>query len=380
MNRLSSWDETKVPDSKRPRESRGLFYFGLLWSIRLGRGKFRKREPLGISLSPLRLVSLCILYQWIAAHALRIFISMKFVTKYLLLSLIIPTVLTAGRTGSFELNAEWQSLIGSLAPAEPRVSPQAKRKVLVFTLMTGFRHWATPHTAEVVRILGEKSSAYEAVVSDDISHFEQKNIGQYDAIVLINNCSRNPGRHLFFDALGDMEQALILEQNLIQYVAAGHGLVSIHGGIVMLNNSEMFGEVMGGAFDYHPKQTTVVGRVLDHSHPISTAFDGEDFSHHDEPYCFKGAYAEFNFHPLLEMALPDFSEADQAKVFQPGDRPIKRYISWIKPYGAGRVFYCSPSHNAQSFEDPKLLRFLLNGIQYSLGDLECDDSPVGVQD
>ena len=51
-----------------------------------------------------------------------------------------------------------------------------------------------------------------------------------------------------------------------------------------------------------------------------------------------------------------------------------RYTAWIKKHGKGRVFYCSPSHNAQSFEDARMVRFLLDGIQYTLGDLKCDDS------
>ena len=53
----------------------------------------------------------------------------------------------------------------------------------------------------------------------------------------------------------------------------------------------------------------------------------------------------------------------------PGPFPV----AWIKPYGTGRTFFSSPSHNAQSFEDPRLLQFMLDGIQYALGDLECDD-------
>ena len=50
-----------------------------------------------------------------------------------------------------------------------------------------------------------------------------------------------------------------------------------------------------------------------------------------------------------------------------------RYISWIKPYGQGRVFYCSPSHWPESFESPTLLRYYLDGIQYAAGDLKCND-------
>ena len=55
---------------------------------------------------------------------------------------------------------------------------------------------------------------------------------------------------------------------------------------------------------------------------------------------------------------------------------IPRYVSWIKRHEQGRVFFCSPSHNAQSFEQPALLQFILGGIQYTLGDLDCPDSPL----
>ncbi|ADE53983.1 ThuA domain-containing protein [Coraliomargarita akajimensis] len=291
-------------------------------------------------------------------------------------SLLLTLSLSAANVAPFELNAEWSAKIEGLAPTKAIAEPKEARKVLIFTLMTGFKHWATPHTAEVVRILGEKTGAYEAVISDELSHFEKGVIDQYDAIVLINNCSKRPERHLFLDALGDMEKAVELERNLINFVASGKGVTSIHGAIVIFNNSEEFGELSGGAFAYHPKQTMVTGKVLDHEHPICTAFEGGDLHHKDEPYCFKGAYLDYNFHPLLEMELPEASEADRAKVFTPNGKSVKRYIAWIKPYGDGRFFYCSPSHNAQSFEDPQLLQFVLNGIQYTLGDLECDDTPI----
>lgn len=277
----------------------------------------------------------------------------------------------------FELTEEWETKIEAVAPERPLVEPKKKRLALVFILITGYYHWCTPHMTEVVRIMGEKSGAYDVVVGDDITHFEKENIWKYDAIVLINNCSKNPGRNLFYDKLGDMEKANELEANLIDHVEKGNGLVGFHGAILMQNKSEAFSETMGGSFHYHPRQTTVVGKVLEKDHPISSAFKGEDLVHIDEPYRFNGAYSKFNFHPLLEMELPDFTPEEQAKLFSRSEKNSARYISWIKPHGEGRVFYCSPSHNAQSFENPKLLQFMLNGIQYALGDLECDDSVLG---
>ena len=54
-----------------------------------------------------------------------------------------------------------------------------------------------------------------------------------------------------------------------------------------------------------------------------------------------------------------------------------RYVSWIKTHGKGRVFYVSPSHQPESYESSRMLQYYLDGIQYALGDLKCDDSPAG---
>ena len=53
---------------------------------------------------------------------------------------------------------------------------------------------------------------------------------------------------------------------------------------------------------------------------------------------------------------------------------VERSRIRIKPYGEGRVFYCSPSHFPESYESATLLQFLLDGVQYAAGDLKCDDS------
>ena len=81
----------------------------------------------------------------------------------------------------------------------------------------------------------------------DLKVFEAESLKQFDAVILNNNCSRNPGRHLFFDLLKDKQKALELEQNLINFVAEGGGLVGIHGAIVIFNNSDPFSDVLGGS-------------------------------------------------------------------------------------------------------------------------------------
>lgn len=279
----------------------------------------------------------------------------------------------------FPVTHEWLQKIEQLAPDKSEVQPKRQRKVLVFSLFTGFNHWVIPHTNAVMKVLGEKTGAFEVEVSTDIFKFEKESLKKYDAVVLNSTCSVGPRRDLILDVLDNdpslteeqkISKAAELEANLIRYVRNGGGLMVTHGAIVMQNNSAAFSEMVGGSFDYHPVQQEITLELCEPDHPMLKAFEGKPFVHIDEPYLFNGAYSQKNFRPLLYMDTSKLTKKTKEI-----DEKIK-YVSWIKKYGKGRVFYVSPSHNAQSFEDAKLLKFFLDGTQYVLGDLKCDDSPA----
>lgn len=281
---------------------------------------------------------------------------------------------------AFPVSTEWKNKIIQLAPSKPSVKPIKERKVLLFSVFTGFEHWCVPHTDEVLKSLGEKTGAYKIIQSRDVNEFSAENLKKYDAVFLNNTCSKPTHRNLFYDmlqadkSLSDDQKVLKaaeMEQNLMQFVQNGGGLGIFHGAITFLNKSSLFGLMVGGNFDYHPVQQPIEVQVVDANHPLVKAFNGKPFTHTDEPYFFTNAYTELNFRPLLWM--------DGSKIHSQKE-PMKKdklYIAWVKSFGQGRVFYCSPSHNAQSFENPQLLQFFLDGIQYTIGDLKCDDSPIG---
>lgn len=279
----------------------------------------------------------------------------------------------------FEFSETWLSKIEQIAPNEKSIKVVDKKNILIFSLHTGYDHWTIPHTEAVIKMLAEESG-YSVTTSKDIDVFEKKNLKKFDVIVLNNNCSIGDKRNLFWDVLKDKpslndkqkaKQALKLENNLLNYIKKGHGLMVLHGGIVMQNKSADFSTMVGGSFDYHPKQQKIQVNLVDPNHKLVQAFDGAGFEHVDEPYFFNNAYFDYNFRPLLYM------EADKLEGKKEDVKDNIKYISWVKKYGKGRVFYSSPAHNAQSYENPKLLEFLLNGLQYSAGDLLCDDSPIG---
>jgi len=275
---------------------------------------------------------------------------------------------------------EWLASVEKNAPAQPTVRA-APRNLLVFSLRTGFDHKVMPHIDRVFEVLGRKSGAFKATVTVDIEWLIPEHLEPYDVLVLNNNCSVGPRRNLFLDEMetnatyvswtASQRQAKsdALEQSLLNFVAGGKGLVVIHGAPTLLNNSARFTRMVGGAFDYHPANQEVTLRPVDENHPLAAAFRGKGpFIHRDEPYCFKGAYERLDFRPLLSMDTQTLKD-DQSRV---GERV--RYVAWIRRHGAGRVFYCSPSHFPESYQSATLLRFLLDGVQYAAGDLKCDDS------
>ena len=77
--------------------------------------------------------------------------------------------------------AEWTAKIQSLAPAKPTVDA-VKRKVLVFSLFTGFKHDVVPYVDRVFEVLGKKSGAMDAARTVDIEALTPQGLAPYDVL------------------------------------------------------------------------------------------------------------------------------------------------------------------------------------------------------
>jgi len=298
------------------------------------------------------------------------------------LSILLISNLTFGQDLEIvPLTQAWKQKIEALAPSQTRFPSTSAKKILLFSLHTGFEHWVIPHTEEVFKILGSKSKQFEVTASKDIHQFEKESLSNYDAIVLNNTCSKPDHRHLFWDQLraeSTLDSAVVmakaqeLETNVIEFVKKGGGLLLLHGGITTLNNSQKFSELVGASFDYHPPQQLIQVKLENPSHPLVAAFPKDGFSHVDEPYFYKNAYSNLNFTPLLYFDNAQIRSQRVNQELKSG----KTYVAWIRPEEKGKVMYIASSHNAQSFENPALLQFFLDGLQYVVGDVNCEETPV----
>lgn len=287
---------------------------------------------------------------------------------------------------------EWTSNIRDLAPGPVEQAPAKPRKALLFWLHTGFNHQVIPHVNEVFKVLGEKSKAFEVELTLDIEKFTPESLARYDAVILNNNCSDRIFRNIFRDVLDNRvsaihkgknlgaayadlterqkeEKAAALEKSLIDFVASGKGIASIHGSIVMLNQSKPFCEMMGGNFIYHPPHQKLTYKPIDADHPLTKPFGGKPVSFVDELYVYGPPYEQKNFLPLLEVSSKGLKGIKK-------ETPETMVASWIKRHEKGRVFYCSPGHYPHSYESTEMLTFLLNGMRYVLGDLDAPDAPL----
>jgi hypothetical protein len=80
----------------------------------------------------------------------------------------------------------WTAKIQKLVPAKPTV-PAARRKLLIFSLFTGFKHDVVPHVDRVFQILGKKSGTFDATRAVDLEALTPQGLAAYDVLVLNNN-------------------------------------------------------------------------------------------------------------------------------------------------------------------------------------------------
>lgn len=310
------------------------------------------------------------------------------------------------------ISADEMTKIEAACPKTAPAKPAKARKILVYSHCGGFNHAAAIERGKIVlAMMGEKTGAYTAVVSDDLSNFEPEKLKQFDLVVLNNTTGelfgptqpRKPDAKKIKDAaklaaaqkkyaaeLAKYEEAVKaleaagkpdtakLRESFMTWVKNGGAVFGIHAatdfGIpaAMDGSHEWkeYGEMMGGWFSGHPWNEKVGVRNDDPTNPINAAFDGKGFEIADEIYTVnrENIYSREKQRVLLSIdpAKTDTKKAGRAD----GDVAV----SWIKPCGKGRVFYCSLGHRNEIFSNPAVLAHYLAGMQWAMGDLQGVDA------
>jgi type 1 glutamine amidotransferase len=261
-------------------------------------------------------------------------------------------------------------------PRKASVSPEKPRRLLVVTLnvrdgqvRTG--HASIPYGNYALALMGETTGAYEAVFSNDIEMFRPARIKQFDAI-----CFNNTVGVLFEDPE--------LRQSLLDFVANGGGFVGIHAAAAtfvqypVYDQWPAFGKMLGayedGGHPWGPKETITI-KIDDPDHPVNAAFGGKGFEIQDEVFQFRHGYSRDTLRILLAIDTDKTDMGPKRRILPERREDKDLALSWVRSYGKGRVFYTSFGHNKEIFWHGPLLKHMLDGIQFALGDLEASTTP-----
>ncbi len=247
-------------------------------------------------------------------------------------------------------------------PAQATATPKQARRLLVFTRAEGYVHTSIPYAAKAMALMGKQTGAFTTIESADMSAFAPENLRQFDAVLFASTTQ------LAFDDVA-------LRQSLMAFVKSGKGIIGIHAATDNFYNWPEAGDMMGGHFDGHPWQAngTWAIKVVDPQHPLTAAFQNKNFQLSDEIYRIRQRSLRQNARVLVALDMTDkTNRATEGVNF--GDRDLP--ISWVRNFGNGRVFYSSFGHNHAIYWNPAILRHFLDGIQFALGDLPVDTTPL----
>jgi uncharacterized protein len=215
-----------------------------------------------------------------------------------------------------------------------------KKKVLVFSKTSGYRHESIEAGIIAIKKLGTENQ-FEVDATEDSLAFTGANLKKYKAVVFLSTT---------LNVLGEAEQ-----KALTAYMQKGGGFVGIHAATDCEYDWAWYVKMVGASFASHPEQQTAKLVVNDFNHP-STKHLPAIWERWDEWYNFKNINGEVKV--LLEI--------DETS-YKGGTNGRHHPMAWCHDYDGGRAFYTALGHTIESYSEPLFLQHILGGIEYAMG-------------
>jgi type 1 glutamine amidotransferase len=264
--------------------------------------------------------------------------------------------------------------VDSLIGARLTAKPAKARCILVFWRCEGFVHRdSIPLGNKAFEIAARKTGAFSADFSNEYEALRPENLAKYDALVLNNTTALKT----------ETPENSFLEPTLLEFVRSGKGLAVIHAGADNFYKAEACAQMVGGRFWGHPWGAggTWAFNLEEPDHACcahSLKALGTKYKLGDEIYQQRSPfYNRAKLRVLLSLDLTDPATAE-AKGQQRDDQDYA--VSWVRPFGKGRVFYTSYGHDQRAWMKKETLQHIFDGVQYAIGDLKADDTPAGLSD
>lgn len=205
-------------------------------------------------------------------------------------------------------------------------------RIMLVTAAAGYVHQSIPTVwralPEIAREAGTETGRLEVatILRDvaDLGGLSAATLAEHDVLCFVHTSGTLP----FSEAQ---------RQAILDFVAAGHGFVGVHGATTICYEWVEYGAMLGVQFKSHPPAATFIVTVEDHEHPSTRALPSA-FEVRDELYTFRTSPRE-TAHILLSAA--------------PGSLDLGRDLplAWTKPHGDGRVYYNALGHFDEMWDD-----------------------------
>ncbi len=203
--------------------------------------------------------------------------------------------------------------------------------------------WEGHHPAEVSQKVAAllEPDGFQVELETDLAVFEDvEALKSYDLIMPNWTMGKMNG-----------EQA----KGISQAVEAGSGLGGWHGGAGDAFREQCdFQIVIGGQFVGHPgnnKDFTV--DIVPGTHPVTEGLNGFAMTGTEQYY--------MHIDPAVQVLATTVVNQPTLPWLEGTIMPV----AWVRPWGQGRVFYCSLGHNTEDFDVPGAQTLLIQGLRWA---------------
>ncbi len=221
-------------------------------------------------------------------------------------------------------------VLSGAALEAPAQAPAADRLTVLFLGDEG-HHAPYARAKDMVPVLG--TNGIDMFYTDDPGDLSPGVLDDYHALIFYNN---QP-------AMSEAQLAALLG-----FVENGGGLVVLHSASAAFQNSEAYIKLVGGAFKSHGTGTFSTVR-LEPAHPA--IMDVPEFESWDE------TYVHTKHNPVGRTVL-------EVRRDDGHDEPW----TWVRPYGAGRVYYTAWGHDERTWSTEGFRKQVVQAVRWAAGD------------
>ena len=171
-----------------------------------------------------------------------------------------------------------------------------------------------------------------------LSTFPWNRLAEYDVLVTLSPIIDSTTR------ADDSDELTTARMNAVtEFVRSGKGCVAIHLAAAAFN--EDFTKMIGGRFITHPPIQEFVIQVDDPRHPITKGIP--------------------SFTVVDELYITDHDPSSIHNLLSASFEGKRSPMTWVKPYGSGRVVYIAPGHDFRTFLNPLFLQLVEHAVRWA---------------